>query len=84
LQGGQLDLAVRGSCAGETVEMKRLANTIRELGPYAAIVLVLPGGSLIALAVWIFQRRAVVSAPLLRLLLVVAAVGGALILPGST
>jgi hypothetical protein len=64
--------------------MKRLANTIRELGPYAAIVLILPGGSLIALAAWIFQRRAMVAAPLRRLLVVVAAMAGALIVPGRT
>jgi hypothetical protein len=52
---------------------------MRELGPYAAIALVLPGGSLIALAVWIFQRRAMVVAALRRLLVVAAAMGGALL-----
>jgi hypothetical protein len=77
-------MAVRGSCTGETLEMKRLANAMRELGPYAAIALVLPGGSLIALAAWIFQRRAMVAAPLRRLLVIVAAMAGALILPGHT
>lgn len=75
---------MRGFCAGETFEMKRLTHTIRELGPYVAIALVLPGGSLIALAAWLFQRRAMVAAPLRRLLVVVAAMAGALILPGHT
>jgi hypothetical protein len=70
--------------SGETVKMTRLAKTIRDLGPYAAIVLVLPGGSLIALAVWIFKSRAIVAAPLRRLLVFVAAMGGALLLSGST
>ena len=32
--------------------MDRLAGSIRQLGPYAALELALPGGSLIALALW--------------------------------
>ena len=61
----------------------RLAKALRELGPYAAIALVLPGGSLIALAAWTFRHRPLITAPLGRLLLVVAAFGAALILPGN-
>jgi hypothetical protein len=34
-----------------------LARSVRELGVYAAIALVLPGGSLIVLAVWAFRHR---------------------------
>jgi len=30
---------------------------VKELGPYAAIELLLPGGSLIALALWMYSRR---------------------------
>jgi hypothetical protein len=30
---------------------------LRELAPYAAIELILPGGSLIALFLWYFQRK---------------------------
>jgi hypothetical protein len=30
---------------------------LRNLAPYAAIVLVLPGGSLIALLLWLYRRR---------------------------
>jgi len=30
---------------------------IRELAPYAAIELVLPGGSLVALTLWFYRRR---------------------------
>jgi hypothetical protein len=36
----------------------RLASPLRELGPYTAIELLLPGGSLIALSLWAFRHRA--------------------------
>jgi len=35
----------------------RLAGALRALGPYAAIELLVPGGTLIALAVWAFRNR---------------------------
>ena len=35
----------------------RLATLMRSSGPYAAIELLLPGGSLIALSLWIFRHR---------------------------
>ena len=35
----------------------RLVGSIRQLGPYAAIELALPGGSLIALALWVARHR---------------------------
>ena len=63
--------------------MNRLAHTVRELGPYTAIGLILPGGSLIALAAWAFRHRPLVTAHLGRLLVMVAAFGVALILPGN-
>jgi hypothetical protein len=31
--------------------------TLRDLAPYAAIELVLPGGSLIALLLWLYRRQ---------------------------
>jgi hypothetical protein len=31
---------------------------LKELGPYAAIEIILPGGTLIALALWLYRRRA--------------------------
>jgi len=31
-------------------------NALRQLGPYLAIELILPGGSLIALALWLYRR----------------------------
>ena len=63
--------------------MKRLANTMRDLGPYTAIALVLPGGSLIALAAWAVRNRTPVTARLGRLLVIMAAIGVALFLPGN-
>lgn len=35
---------------------------LRSLGPYAAIELLVPGGTLIALAVWAFRNRASLAA----------------------
>lgn len=72
--------------------MRRLARTVgrttrlsvaglRDLGPYTAIALVLPGGSLIALALWTFRHRPLVAAHLGRSLVMVAAFALALILP---
>jgi hypothetical protein len=35
----------------------RVIALLRELGPYAAIELILPGGSLLALLLWLWRRR---------------------------
>jgi hypothetical protein len=75
---------LRHFAAARDSGMNRLAGTLRELGPYTAIALILPGGSLIALAAWSFRHRPRGAAPLGRLLVVVAAFGAALILPGNT
>jgi len=48
--------------------MKRIVDTVRGLGPYAALELLVPGGSVLALALWTFRNRARLSAPLRRLL----------------
>jgi hypothetical protein len=34
-----------------------LMGRVREFGPYAAIELVLPGGSLIAVLLWIYRKN---------------------------
>jgi len=39
----------------------RLPALLRALGPYAAIELLLPGGSLIALGLWLYRQRANVA-----------------------
>jgi len=64
--------------------MNRLVNALREVGPYGAIALVLPGGSLIALALWTMKHRTSGDGALRRLLLVVAVLGGSLFLPAPT
>jgi hypothetical protein len=56
---------------------------LRELGPYTAIALVLPGGSLIALALWSFRNRPLLTAHLGRSLVMGAAFALALILPAN-
>jgi hypothetical protein len=60
----------------------RLTSSVRELGRYALIELLLPGGSLIALAVWAIRHRAAIGerAPHLFWILAVAIIG--LALPG--
>jgi len=63
--------------------VNRLLKTVRELGPYTALALILPGGSLIALAVWALRRRTPVVAPAGRVFIIVAAFAAALILPLS-
>lgn len=36
---------------------RRVFNTLRQLAPYALIELLLPGGTLVALCLWLYQRR---------------------------
>ena len=36
--------------------MKQILNGVRGFGPYLLVELLLPGGSLIALLMWLFQR----------------------------
>jgi hypothetical protein len=37
--------------------MVRFAKTVRAVGPYGLIELIVPGGSLIALSMWAFKNR---------------------------
>jgi len=37
--------------------IRRLTGILRRLGPYAAIEIVLPGGSLVVLLLWLFRER---------------------------
>jgi hypothetical protein len=46
----------------------RLAILMRSFGPYAAIELLLPGGSLIALSLWLFRHREELAARMRRAL----------------
>jgi hypothetical protein len=37
--------------------VSRLVSTVKALAPYAALELVMPGGSLMALALWVYRDR---------------------------
>jgi hypothetical protein len=41
--------------------MKRIATALRAIGPYAAIELLLPGGSLVALSLWGYRNRSLLA-----------------------
>ena len=41
----------------ERLRIAKLAALLRDVGPYAAIELLLPGGSLIALGLWLYSRH---------------------------
>lgn len=58
----------------------RLATLMRSFGPYAAIELLLPGGSLIALSLWIFRHREELAARMRRVLAGLTALCASLIL----
>jgi hypothetical protein len=58
-----------------------LTGWMRELGPYAAIALIVPGGSLIALGMWAFRHRAVVAQHLGRAAVIVTVMAAALVYP---
>ena len=59
----------------------RLPGAIRQLGSYSAIALILPGGSLIALALWMLRHRAWIAARTRRVLAAMLAFGVGLIFP---
>ena len=42
--------------------MARLGAILRQLGPYAAIEILLPGGTLMALLLWLYRRSVYVRA----------------------
>jgi hypothetical protein len=37
--------------------LRQVMRGARQLGPYAAIELLLPGGSLVAIALWLYRRN---------------------------
>jgi len=42
--------------------MKKLVHGLRRAGPYVALELFMPGGTLLALALWLSQRRKAAAA----------------------
>jgi hypothetical protein len=59
----------------------RVLRPIRELGLYPAIVLILPGGSLIALALWMLRHRTWLAARTRQVLAAMLAFGAGLLFP---
>ena len=57
------------------------SGLMRKLGAYAALVLIVPGGTLIALFLWAFQRGWPTQRAW-RVAVVIAAMGTGLIVPG--
>ena len=44
----------------------KLTSAVRAIGPYAAIELLVPGGTLIALSLWAFRNRTALAARVRR------------------
>ena len=61
--------------------MVRLVRSIRELGAYPAIALMLPGGTLIALSLWMLRHRTWLAARARRGLAALLAFAVGLIFP---
>jgi hypothetical protein len=61
-----------------------LTTAWRELGPYAAIALQLPGGTLIVVSLWILQHRPGLFAHVRRARAIVLALLPTVVLSGST
>jgi hypothetical protein len=60
----------------------QLSGSMRKLGAYAAVALLVPGGSVIACILWASQQRGWFTTRTWRALLAVAALGTGLIVPG--
>lgn len=41
--------------------IRAIWGVLRELAPYAAIELILPGGTILAILCWLYRRRRLVS-----------------------
>ena len=59
-----------------------LSGSLRKLGAYAAVALIVPGGSLIAFTLWAFGHRGWLTTRTWRALVAVVALGTGLIVPG--
>jgi hypothetical protein len=51
------DRELAEGAVGITGKIGRLLSGLRELAPYAAVELILPGGSLVALLMWLYRRH---------------------------
>lgn len=60
----------------------RFSGSMRKLGGYAVVALIVPGGSLIALFLWAVQQRGWLTPRTWRAVFAVAALGTGLVFPG--
>ena len=60
----------------------QLSGSMRKLGAYAAVALIVPGGSLIAFTLWALGHRGWLTTRTWRALVAVVALGTGLIVPG--
>jgi hypothetical protein len=68
--------------AGRWSNLRNLATSLRTLGPYVALALTLPGGTLIALTLFGMRHRN--ALPPLRVVVLAAVVAASVLFPGST
>jgi hypothetical protein len=54
---GRHDSGFADCDAGGVIGMLRLVAKLRDLAPYAALELVMPGGSVMALLLWLYRRQ---------------------------
>jgi hypothetical protein len=47
----------------KNVWVQWIVEQLRTLGPYFAVELILPGGSLLALLLWLYRRRSALRHP---------------------
>jgi hypothetical protein len=62
----------------------RLTTALCELGPYAAIGLALPGGTVLLASLWVLRHRRWFVVHARRTLAIVLALGATLIVPGCS
>jgi len=84
-----LPLSVEGYRASDMLVPRlnwigRFATALRELGPYAVVGLLVPGGTLILLSLWAFRHRPWFAARARRGLATVVALGASLMVSGRT
>jgi hypothetical protein len=62
----------------------RLRTGLHELGPFVAIALALPGGTVLLASLWVFRHRRWMLARAQRTLIIVSALGAGVIVPGGS
>jgi hypothetical protein len=62
----------------------RLRTRLQELGPYVAIALALPGGTVLLASLWVFRHRRWMLAQAQRTLIIVSALRAGVIVTGGS